>query len=63
MNEELTFPSSFDKYSPGLKAMVTKMLKKNPKERYSSVDCLRDSWMLGDLSQQILSVPYPDEPN
>lgn len=44
MTAELTFPLVFDQYSPVLKQLITKMLKKDPKERPSALDCLRDSW-------------------
>lgn len=44
MSAELTFPPAFDRYSPSLRNLVAKMLKKDPKERPSALDCLRDMW-------------------
>ena len=41
MSADLIFPPVFDKYSDSLKQLVIKMLRKNPNERPSALDCLR----------------------
>lgn len=41
MAAELTFPCEFDRYSSNLKHLVAKMLRKDPRERPSALDCLR----------------------
>lgn len=41
MSADLNFPLTFDKYSESLKQLVSQMLRKDPRERPSAVDCLR----------------------
>ncbi len=55
ITQNVTFPEVFDQYSPALKGLVFKMLKKNPKERFSALDCLRDPWFYSGSSN---SLPY-----
>jgi len=44
LNQELHFPPAFDRYSAALRILLTKMLKKDPKQRISALECMRDSW-------------------
>jgi serine/threonine protein kinase len=45
MSSEINILPLFDKYSPHLKSLISKIFNKNPKERPSAIECLRDSWM------------------
>jgi calcium-dependent protein kinase len=44
LNTDLAFPATFERHSPQLAALITRILTKNPKERPSAVECLRDAW-------------------
>jgi calcium-dependent protein kinase len=44
MGGEIKFTEAFDQYSAGLKGLILRMLRKDPGERLSAVECLRDTW-------------------
>lgn len=41
---EPLFGPIFDNYSEGLRGLIFRMLKKDPADRLSAAECLRDSW-------------------
>jgi len=62
LNQEVSFPSVFNNYSPALKSLLTKMLHKNPKERPSALECLREVWFFANPGYNLpCTVHYSDE--
>lgn len=51
MSADITFPPAFEKYSSQLTALISKIFNKDPKERPSAIECLRDGWFC--------NVPFP----
>lgn len=49
LENEVSFNDEFQDYSYEVKSLIFRMLKKNPEERLSIFDCLRDNWFSGSL--------------
>lgn len=44
---ELDFPKEFNKFSQNIRALIAKMLARNPENRADAYSCLRDPWFDG----------------
>ena len=51
LEKVLNFGPEFQGYSTALRALVARMLNRNPEERVSACDCLKDVWFYPVLSR------------